>query len=90
MLDAHEKPPDVLRSVYKKYQKLSSNELTADVDIIDFRRGLSEQQQKLFTVVECSRPETLRAEFQLFLGDVEELETAAQINAYHHLSLPGR
>ncbi|KAK2761811.1 hypothetical protein FQN54_001641 [Arachnomyces sp. PD_36] len=37
-LNAHEKPPEAIRQLYKKYQKLSLLEIDAHPDIIDLRR----------------------------------------------------
>ncbi|MCJ1273200.1 hypothetical protein MMC21_000989 [Puttea exsequens] len=38
-LDAHEKPPAGIKAVYKAYQKLSTDSLKSDTDIIDFTRN---------------------------------------------------
>lgn len=39
--DAHERPPEPIKNVYKFYQRLSKNDLDEDLDILDFGRGLS-------------------------------------------------
>lgn len=42
--DAHQKPPEQIRAVYKKYQKMSPASLADDMEIVDFERGLSYEQ----------------------------------------------
>lgn len=42
--DAHTKPPEEIRAIYKKYQKSSPPSLAADTEIIDFERGLTHEQ----------------------------------------------
>lgn len=47
-LDAHEKPPLELRTIYKKYQKCPISSLKDDTQVVDFQRGLSEAQDVAF------------------------------------------
>lgn len=44
-LDARQKPPESIKTRYKFYQTLDSNALDRDLDILDFSRGLSLQQE---------------------------------------------
>ena len=44
-LDAREKPPESIKSFYKRYQKLTLEAIQADSTILDFRLGLSSKQQ---------------------------------------------
>lgn len=44
-LDAHDRPPESIKSVYKKYQKLTLEAIQSDPLILDFRRGLNGEQQ---------------------------------------------
>lgn len=44
-LDAHDRPPELIKSVYKRYQKLTLEAIQSDPMILDFRRGLSDEQQ---------------------------------------------
>lgn len=90
MLDAHQKPPDFLKDVYKKYQKLKGVALEQDEDIIDFKRGLSIKQEDLFKVTEWMSPEATQAVFKAFEDNNETpLILPDRIYAYHHLELPG-
>jgi hypothetical protein len=38
-LDPHEKPPEHVRAMFKKYQKASTNVINIDCDIVDFGAG---------------------------------------------------
>ncbi|KAI9818938.1 MAG: hypothetical protein M1827_007760 [Pycnora praestabilis] len=50
--NAYEKPPEAIREVYKRYQKLNIAELDTDLDLVDFKRGLTRKQQVCFTEVD--------------------------------------
>ncbi len=95
-LDAHEKPPDVLRELFKRYQKVTQDALHSDPDIVDFRRGLSDSQQTEFHHFPWHKDTTANALFQSF-GGANALETSlegviadAQRNAYSSVKFPGR
>ena len=91
-LDAREKPPESVKSFYKRYQKLTLEAIQADSTILDFRLGLSSEQQsgvrKIGSVplssvdAACSR---LRcAEAQLCLG------LSVDVPIYEIEALPGK
>ena len=44
-LDAHDKPPEFIKSAYKRYQKLTLEAIQSDPTILDFHLGLSDEQQ---------------------------------------------
>ena len=44
-LDPHRKPPEIIRSTYKNYEKLKLKEIDTDADIVDFVRGFNQEQQ---------------------------------------------
>lgn len=44
-LDARDRPPDSIKSFYKRYQKLALEAIQVDSTILDFRLGLSGEQQ---------------------------------------------
>ena len=44
-LDARERPPESIKELYKRYQKLTLEAIRSDPTILDFRRGLSGEQQ---------------------------------------------
>ena len=43
-LDACERPPEFIKRVYKKYQKVTLEAIQSDPTILDFRLGLSNEQ----------------------------------------------
>ena len=44
-LDPRQKPPEFIKSTYKKYEKLKLKEVDTDANIIDFVRGFNEEQR---------------------------------------------
>ncbi|KAI9718695.1 MAG: hypothetical protein M1812_003869 [Candelaria pacifica] len=44
-LDAHERPPEAIREAFKLYSKMKPSALDLDPDIMDFHRGISDDQQ---------------------------------------------
>jgi hypothetical protein len=49
-LDAHRRPPDRLRSLFKKYQKCKAEDLHSDFDVIDTSRAQDEFSDRLRSV----------------------------------------
>ena len=45
--DARRSPPESIRSFYKTYQRISPIALTSEPAILDFSRGIAEQQDRL-------------------------------------------
>lgn len=43
--DARDRPPEFIKTVYKRYQKLTFDAIESDPVILDFRRGLSDEQR---------------------------------------------
>jgi alkylated DNA repair protein alkB family protein 1 len=50
--DVHAMPPQAICDLYKKYQKAENASIDADNDIVDFRRGLTSEQQKSIVPVD--------------------------------------
>ena len=93
-LDPHEKPPDHIRNVYKKYQKMKLRDLDKDPDIIDFKRGLSEEQKRNIKVIKEYKPEELASAFRAFEGIQEPTDSQGSlidspILVYEHSNMPG-
>ena len=88
-LDAHARPPEVLRRQYKHYQKASPQLLDADPDLFDTqRRNLSAYQDRnLFQ----QAPDDITTVYSRFLGKPvtalpPSIETAI---IYEHPDAPG-
>jgi alkylated DNA repair protein alkB family protein 1 len=39
-------PPQAICDLYKKYQKMSNGSVDSDLSVVDFKRGLTEQQKR--------------------------------------------
>jgi len=88
-LDPHERPPDGIRRVYKKYQRMKPQDLEHDAGIVDVGRIPS---NKMRIVKEWDR-EQLIATFRRFAGDSagpDPLPSTSSISAYEHEDMPGR
>ncbi|KAH8637113.1 hypothetical protein IG631_08948 [Alternaria alternata] len=68
-LDPYERPPDGIRNVYKKYQKMKLNDLDLDGDIIDLSSDASASSSGRVRVVREYTAEDLTAIFQAFAGE---------------------
>lgn len=57
-LDPCERPPESIKRVYKKYQKLTPEAIQSDPTILDLRQSLTNKQQcevrKVGSVLPCS------------------------------------
>lgn len=94
-LDPHEKPPAVLREVFKRYQKVSYDALHSDPDVLDFQRGLSSSQQADFHHFAWHGENDIASLFQTFRGadalrsSLDDVITDAQLHAYSSIEIPG-
>ena len=97
-LDAHQKPPEQLKALFKKYQKATKEDLESDPAIIDLRDALSRTSstklQCVGVVLSAARLHALE-----LLSDKRELNyldnfttLASQCDApiYQVLALPGQ
>lgn len=96
--DAYAKPPVALRNLYKKYQKHpESLESDLQLEIVDFRRGLTAAQQTDIRVVGTISKERLTSTFDAFVlepdpPDHERRITSTAISdaaIFEHRDLPG-
>ncbi len=90
-LDAHDRPPESIKSVYKIYQKLSLEAVQSDPTILDFRRGLSDDQQCNVQKVE-SVPQSLIIAACSHLGLVEAhrgMQFSGHVSVYEIEAVPG-
>ena len=86
-LNAHQRPPEEIKAVYKIYQKLTSDSLDRDPDILDFSRGLHHGQQDKLRVVRLIDRKPLIASCS-FVGGFD-IEIAAKAPVFEHKELPG-
>jgi hypothetical protein len=90
-LDAHQKPPDQMRSLFKKYQKCKAQDLHLDAEIIDMTRRIDELQYQLQSAPDLcigNRDDAFREFLSDSLNESSE-EKAASVRAFEVTSLPG-
>ncbi|KAI0577709.1 2OG-FeII-Oxy-2 domain-containing protein [Pyrenophora tritici-repentis] len=91
-LDPHERPPDGIRNVYKKYQKMGLEQLNQDTEIIDITDYATASSNSNVHVVEQHAAEQLTATFRAFAGQdvvAQELDLPSSIPVYEHEDMPG-
>ena len=87
--DAHQKPPEYLRSRYKHYQRLDSASLEKDPDLIDFSRSTEVDSTNFFRIVRNIEVPPLSQSF-CALGCKNVAESSlSTVHVYEHISLPG-
>ncbi|KAL7775803.1 hypothetical protein CFE70_009647 [Pyrenophora teres f. teres 0-1] len=92
-LDPHERPPDGIRNVYKKYQKMGLQQLNQDTEIIDIRDRATASSNSKVHVVKQHEVDQLTATFRAFAGQdvvAQDLDLPSSIPVYEHEDMPGR
>jgi alkylated DNA repair protein alkB family protein 1 len=91
-LDPHQRPPDSIRDVYKKYQKMKLKDLDQDPDIVDLPKDLPTSAKSKVRIVEEWRGQDLTATFRAFSGQDGQVYTGlpSTIPVYEHEDMPGR
>lgn len=85
-LDAHEAPPESLRAIFKKYQKLPPAELNNDGGHLDFSKSVQYPGLKQMGQIATEKLSTVFQHF-LFPQDVTSCDAAP---IYGSEILPGR
>jgi hypothetical protein len=93
-LDPHERPPDGIRNVYKKYQKMTPKELDCDADIVDLTDYSVALPSKV-RLIEHVGAKDLEAAFRIFAGsdaegELRNLDAVRAVPIYEYEDLPGR
>ncbi|KAF2269697.1 hypothetical protein CC78DRAFT_508257 [Lojkania enalia] len=90
MLDPYQRPPDNIRNVYKKFQKMKLADLKADQDIIDLEDAKAVGKNSKLSVVDDLGAEKLAAVFLSFAGpDAMKKFAKTALPAYEHEDMPG-
>ena len=92
-LDPHERPPDGIRNVYKKYQKMALQQLNEDPGIIDMSSHATASSNSKVHVVKQHATEQLTATFRAFAGQelvAQDLDLPSSTAVYEHEDMPGR
>ena len=90
--DAYRKPPETLRTSFKKYQRLTLSEIESDLDIIDFNRELLEHQREVFKHRKYSLGSILQHAFEEYLDSRYNALPLAEdeIDHFEAVNVPGR
>lgn len=92
--DVHAMPPQAICDLYRHYQKLDNASIDADINIVDFRRGLSpEQQERILPVDTVSSQVIVAAEraFRVANGEHRAVKDTAPASCtiYEHKDFQG-
>lgn len=85
-LDPHQRPPDGIRAVYKKYQKMRLPELSRDTEIVTTEGRISNSK---ITVVKTLDSGMLKSTFQEYLGGTYTGYPDSPVPVYEHADMPG-
>ena len=87
--NAYQKPPNDIRAVFKKYQRMSLVMLDNDPVVVDFTRVGSLMYNTRVRVVRTIIFPELTEEFAGPAGDVADLSVSRSIQVFEHPDLPG-
>ncbi|KAF1809757.1 hypothetical protein P152DRAFT_441208 [Eremomyces bilateralis CBS 781.70] len=90
MLDAHAKPPDNVRSLYKRYQRMRPEELKTDPLILDFSKNIDtfdQQEAAGLKIIGVIGRETLQDAFTNF--DPKFSDGSQDTKVFEHADMPG-
>jgi hypothetical protein len=86
-LDAREQPPQILKDIFKRFQRLPSSEIHMDSQILNFAAGSLPQGVKLDREIS---PEELQSIYPRFVGDSTDFGVPKSQPVYSCDALPGR
>lgn len=91
-LDPHQRPPDCIKDVYKKYQKMKPKDLDRDPDILDLPDSLDTSAKEKVRIVEEWSGNELTAAFRAFSGQDGQTyaDLPRRLPVYEHADMPGR
>ncbi|KAK5008163.1 hypothetical protein LTR28_004334, partial [Elasticomyces elasticus] len=74
-LDAHERPPEGIKRIYKKYQKLQPHALNTEPELLNQHRSLSDAERFKLQISPLHQdPDELYCVFERFLRDAQSGE----------------
>ncbi|KAJ4371876.1 hypothetical protein N0V86_008430 [Didymella sp. IMI 355093] len=90
-LDPHQRPPDSIKDVYKRYQKMKPKDLDQDPDIIDLPDSRTTSAKDKVRIVEEWSGHELTAAFRAFSGQDGQTyaDLPPRIPVYEHTDMPG-
>jgi alkylated DNA repair protein alkB family protein 1 len=89
-LDPYQRPPDSIRNVYKKYQRMSVKDLDADPCIVQLSPDRAADPSSKLHVVRDVDANRLTVSFRAFVGHEGGPQVALPVAVYEHEDMPGR
>lgn len=88
--DTHAIPPKFVQLAYLHYNKIKIPDLNADDNVIDFRRGLTEEQSLVVKPIGTISGLAIRRACSIYDGGQEPDENMIQdVQIYEHQDFPG-
>lgn len=89
-LDAWQKPPESIKAVYKYFQKLPSDIMQDDPKLLDFQRGLSNEQKTSCRKIDDILGQAVAAACFSFRHHIkQESELFSNVPVFEHNDAPG-
>lgn len=96
--DTHALPPDHICDAYWKYNKAKPAEIDLDSTIVDFKRGLDDEQRGKLKVVGRVEAKDIASSYRAFrdhgrIGtkdEVQDINEPHPCTVYEHDDLPGK
>ncbi|KAF2870170.1 hypothetical protein BDV95DRAFT_629423 [Massariosphaeria phaeospora] len=86
-LDPHQRPPEAIRNVYKKYQKMRLKDIDQDLELIDLDGDLSAAKKAHVSMLREIDVERLATAFRAFAG--QNLQSMHSVPVYEIEDIPG-
>lgn len=87
LLDAREQPPQFMKDIFKRVQRLSLSEISTDSHILDFTKDNLPQGVRLDKEISS---EDLQSIYRRFVGDGKDFDAPKIQPVYSCEALPGR
>ena len=90
-LDARDGPPASIKCIYKRYQKLTLEAVQSDSTVLDFHRGLSDEQQSKVRKIDSVSLSSIDAACAHLRVDAASKDVArsADVPVYETIDIPG-
>lgn len=87
LLDAREQPPQFIKDIFKRFQRLPLAEISTDSHILDFTKGILPKGARLDREISS---EDLQSIYHRFVGDGKDFDVPDSQPVYSCEALPGR
>lgn len=87
LLDAREQPPQFMKDIFKRFQRLPLSDISTDSQILDFSNDVLPQGVRLDREISS---EDLQSIYRRFVGDGKDFDAPKSQPVYSCEALPGR